>query len=107
MKIKLMHKNVSRRFGEVFQMLMVAAIAAEVMRTSTPVAYALACASTFALKRMVTPNATLVKNTTRGRIAPAQLGAIPYLGRYFGTRLSSPATADAPANQRMRIVLKS
>ena len=90
-----------------FQTESVAAIAAEVISTRTPVAYAPACSSTLALKSKVTPNATVVKKTTSGRIAAAHPGAIPYLGKYFGTRLNKPAIADAPANQRIRIVLIS
>ena len=38
----------------------VTAMAAELIKTSTPVAYAPACASTFALKMIVTANAIAV-----------------------------------------------
>ena len=48
-----------------------------------------------------------VTSSTSGRIALAQSGAMPYRGRYRGTRFSRPAIADAPANHRMVIVLMS
>src|SRR5262245_19498267 len=76
-----------------------------VMRTSTPVAYAPPWASGFALNTQVTIRLMAVKRRTSGRDARAHSGAMPYRGRYRGTRLSSPAIALAPANQRMTIVL--
>jgi hypothetical protein len=53
------------------------ATAAEPISTSTPVAYAPACASTSALKSTVTVNAMAVKTSTSGRVAFAQSGAMP------------------------------
>src|SRR6185312_3107427 len=82
----------------------VTAVAAEVINTRTPVAYAPPCASTLAEKTTVITNATVVKTSTSGRTARAQVGAMPYRGRYRGTRLSNPAIADAPANHRIPIV---
>jgi len=38
-----------------------------------------------------------VKITTSGRVARAHSGAMPYRGRYSGTRFNSPASAEAPA----------
>ena len=55
----------------------------------------------------MTSRLIIVKTTTSGRYAAAHSGAMPYRGRYRGTMLSSPAIAEAPANQRMRIVLTS
>ena len=55
----------------------VTAIVAEVITASTPVAYAPACASTSALKRMVTMNEIEIKINTSGRVARAQSGAMP------------------------------
>ena len=54
---------------------------AEVMSTSTPVAYAPPCASTLAWKTRVMRKAIAVKTSTRGRTARAHWGAIPYRGR--------------------------
>ena len=56
---------------------MVTAMAAELIRTRTPVAYAPPCASTSASKIQVTRNATRVKTITMGRTARAQCGAMP------------------------------
>src|SRR6201991_2840348 len=84
----------------------VTAIAADVINTNTPVAYAPPCAVTFASKSQVMKNATDVNTTTSARVAVAQLGAIPNRGRQRGTRLSSPAIADAVANQGMNVVDK-
>ena len=70
-------------------------------------AYAPPCASTSALKSSVTPKATAVNTSVSGRVARTHSGAMPYGGRYRGTSVRSPAMADAPANQRMAIVLKS
>jgi hypothetical protein len=77
------------------------------MRNSTPVAYAPPWASTSALNSSVTTTAMVKKTSTSGRVARAQSGAMPYGGRYRGTRFRSPAMADAPANHRMPIVLRS
>ena len=55
----------------------------------------------------VTTNVMTMKIRTSGRLARAHSGAMPYRGRYLGTRLRSPAIADAPANQRIAIVLAS
>ena len=55
----------------------VTAVAAEVISTSTPVAYAPPCASTSASKTSVTRNAIAVKTSTSGRTARAQSGAMP------------------------------
>ncbi len=55
----------------------VTATAALVMSTSTPVAYAPPCASTFASKITVMTNAMSVKMTTSGRVARAHCGAMP------------------------------
>jgi len=85
----------------------VTARVADVMSTSTPVAYAPPCASTEALNSRVMTTATTVNVMTSGRTARAQPGAMPYLGRYRGTMLSRPAIADAPANQRIAIVDRS
>jgi hypothetical protein len=46
------------------------------------------------------------KTSTSGRVARAQSGAIPYRGRYCGTRFSRPAMADAPANHSVPIVAR-
>jgi hypothetical protein len=78
-----------------------------VMRTSTPVAYAPPWASTFARKSRVTVRLIAVKRYTSGRTARAHSGAMPYFGRYCGTRFSRPTIALAPANQRMTTVLTS
>ena len=59
----------------------VTATAAEVIRTSTPVAYAPPCASTLASKMIVMRNVMAVKSTTSGRDARAHSGAMPYRGR--------------------------
>ena len=56
---------------------MVTASEAEVMSTSTPVAYAPPWASTSARKWIVTTKVTAVKTSTSGRLARAQSGAIP------------------------------
>ena len=48
-----------------------------------------------------------VNSVTSGRVARVHSGAMPYRGRYRGTRFSRPAIADAPANHRMAIVLTS
>ena len=48
-----------------------------------------------------------VKRSTSGRAARVHSGAIPYRGKYRGTMLMSPAMALAPANQRIRIVMRS
>lgn len=56
---------------------MVTAMAAELMSTSTPVAYAPPWASTSASKIQVTRKATRVKTMTIGRTARAQCGAMP------------------------------
>jgi hypothetical protein len=77
------------------------------MSTRTPVAYAPPWASTLALKTIVTAMVMAVMMTTSGRFARAHSGAIPYRGRYRGTRFNRPASADAPANHRMEIVLTS
>ena len=50
---------------------------AEVISTSTPVAYAPPCASTLASKISVMRKAIAVKTSTRGRTARAHWGAIP------------------------------
>ncbi len=59
------------------QNAIVTATAADVMRKSTPVAYAPPWASTSASKRTVTTNAIRHSTRTRGRVARAQFGAIP------------------------------
>src|SRR6478672_1029677 len=87
-----------------FRAEIVTATAAEVISANTPVAYAPACASTSARKRIVTMKQMPVNIRTSGLVAFAQLGAIPYLGRYRGTMFKSPAMAEAPANQRIEIV---
>ena len=86
---------------------MVTATAAEVISTKTPVAYAPPCLSTSASKIHVTAKQIAMKTSTSGLVARDHSGAIPYLGRYRGTIFKSPAIADAPANQRIRIVLMS
>ena len=48
-----------------------------------------------------------VTTSTSGRVAFVHSGAMPYRGRYRGTRLRSPAIAEAPANHRMEMVLRS
>ena len=53
------------------------ASAAELMSTSTPVAYAPPCASTFALNTIVTAMVMPVMISTSGRFARAHSGAIP------------------------------
>ena len=58
-------------------MASVTAMAAEVMSTSTPVAYAPPWALTSALKAIVTMNPIAVMTMTSGRAALAQSGAIP------------------------------
>src|SRR5438445_5108221 len=83
------------------------AIAADDIRTKTPVAYAPPWASTFASNIHVTVKQIAVNTSTSGRVARDHSGAIPYRGRYLGTILSRPAIADAPANHRIRIVLRS
>ena len=83
------------------------AVAPEVMSTSTPVAYAPAWASTSARKMTVIAADTAVNTRTRGRAARVHSGAMPYRGRYLGTRLMRPAIALAPANQRITTVLMS
>ena len=55
----------------------VTATAAEVISTSTPVAYAPPWASTSARKMSVTTKAIAVKTRTSGRVARAQSGAMP------------------------------
>src|SRR5688572_21749377 len=90
-----------------FHLRSVTATAADVIRTRTPVAYAPPCAVTSALKMIVIRKVTAVKSVTSGRVARVHSGAIPYRGRYRGTRFSNPAIADAPANHRMAIVLTS
>src|SRR5688572_12262647 len=85
----------------------VTAIAAEVIKASTPVAYAPPCAFTSARKRMVTMKQMTVKTTTSGRVALAHSGAMPYRGKYRGTIFNKPANAEEPANHRMEIVLRS
>ncbi len=60
---------------------MVTAIAAEVISTSTPVAYAPPCLSTLASNSQVTRKAIAVSTSTIGRTARAQCGAMPYRGR--------------------------
>ncbi len=82
-------------------------MAADVISTSTPVAYAPPWASTSAWKTIVMRKAVPVKTSTIGRTARDQDGAMPNLGRYRGTRLSSPAIAEAPANQRIAMVDRS
>src|SRR5262249_353133 len=89
------------------QLAIVTATAAEGIRTRTGVAYAPRCAFTSGSKLCVTQRLIRVKTRTRGRFARAQSGAIPYGGRYRGTRLRSPAIADAPANQRITMVARS
>jgi hypothetical protein len=56
---------------------MATATAPELINTSTPVAYAPACASTSALNARVTRIPMPVKITTRGRVARAHSGAMP------------------------------
>ena len=68
-------------FGPLFHTDIVTATAAELINTSTHVAYAPPCASTSALKMIVTANAMAVKTRTSGLVAFDQLGAIPYRGR--------------------------
>ena len=63
------------------QAVIATATAAEVMSTSTPVAYAPPCASTLAPKMIVTKIVMPVKSTTSGRFARAHSGAMPYRGR--------------------------
>ena len=53
------------------------ASAAELMSTRTPVAYAPPCASTLALKTIVTAIVMAVMMTTSGRFARAHSGAMP------------------------------
>jgi hypothetical protein len=55
----------------------VTATAAEVISTSTPVAYAPPWASTSALNMMVMRNVMAVNNVTSGRVARVHSGAIP------------------------------
>ena len=55
----------------------VTATDAEVISTSTPVAYAPPWASTSARKMMVTAKATPVKTSTSGRTARVHSGAMP------------------------------
>ncbi len=86
---------------------MTAATHALVISTSTPVAYAPPWASTFALNTQVTSRFMPVNSSTSGRTARAHSGAMPYRGRYCGTRFNSPTMALAPANQRMTMVLMS
>ena len=60
---------------------MVTANAAEVIRTSTPVAYAPPWASTSARKASVMPNEVSANTSTSGRMCRVQSGAMPYRGR--------------------------
>src|SRR6476659_1013263 len=73
----------------------VTAIAAEVITTRTPVAYAPPWASTLARKMIAIRNAPRMRISTSGRTARAHWGAIPYLGRKRGIRFSRPAIVDA------------
>jgi hypothetical protein len=50
---------------------------------------------------------TAVNRITSGRVAFVHSGAMPYRGRYLGTRFRRPAIAEAPANHRMEMVLRS
>src|SRR5437762_2079001 len=101
METKTAHRFASRHA------VIATATAAEVISTRTPVAYAPACASTLARKTTVTTIVTPVKSATNGRFERAHSGAMPYRGRYRGTRFSSPAIADAPANHRISTVARS
>src|SRR5687767_9037748 len=94
-------------FCDFLQAETVTANAADVISTKTPVAYAPPCEVTSARNKIVTKNAIAVKTRTNGRVARAQSGAIPNRGKYRGTIFRSPAIADAPANQRIVIVLMS
>jgi hypothetical protein len=60
---------------------MATASAAELMSTSTPVAYAPPCASTSARNTTVTTMLMPVMMMTSGRFARAHSGAIPYCGK--------------------------
>jgi hypothetical protein len=62
---------------------------------------------TLASKIQVTNRLMSVNRITSGRTARAHSGAMPYRGRYCGTRFNSPAMALAPANQRMTTVARS
>src|SRR5687768_450127 len=84
-----------------------AATQALVMSISTPVAYAPPWASTFALNTSVTTRLMTVNRITSGLTARAHSGAMPYRGRYCGTRFNSPTMALAPANHRITMVLTS
>src|SRR5689334_20304174 len=104
-KANAISRNGSRAL--LFQLERVTATAADVIRTSTPVAYAPPCASTLAWNSRVTVIAMDRNTNTSGREPRAHSGAMPNLGRYLGIKLSNPAMAEAPANARIRIVLKS
>src|SRR5437899_774989 len=93
--------------GRLRQRSMTVATHALVISASTPVAYASLWAFTLASKIQVTTTLVTVNRITSGRTALAQFGAIPYRGRYWGTRFRSPAMALAPANHRITTVMRS